>query len=535
MFGDLQNRAKVISARAPVMLETLEPRMLLSSVGGPAAMPDLWATASFTSDYFADYLAPGDRGTVGFTVHNSGDGSARGVVNVNVYLSTDDQLDPDTDVLLAGNVRASLRLSPSRSKTVYTKVDIPLDLKEGSYYLLVDVDTTNVIDELVEGNNVGVSATPRDVKYLFGYFHGRHVALTLTDTASGQPVDVTFAIKGKGYGVIEGDSTPESPGYDITLKNTSGSCSYVDINTEGGRTYLISLLVLGSVRSFDAPTTDVIGNIQVDGYVGTVTLGDVGTGDGGDISITIDQVSRQWADFQFDMVTNLSIDSAQKIGDISAFDWVDTGGEKDLVQAPLVDRIIMSGDDTLGLAGDFEADVNVYYDWYYRNPYIGDIIVNGTVRNAQIRSEGDIDSVSIGAADNADFLAGIETGIVQPINFDDFVQVRVKEYHHWGWQYWDLASGRIGEFTVNGLAADPDGNDFVNSNIAAGSIGQVNLRNMPTDNGGVQFGIFAAADNTYDNPIDLVTIYDTLDGNTVYLRSNDFPYADTDFVIDIIG
>jgi hypothetical protein len=124
--------------------------------------------------------------------------------------------------------------------------------------------------------------------------------------------------------------------------------------------------------------------------------------------------------------------------------------------------------------------------------------------------------------------------VIQPTRLDDF-HTRHTTRWYWFLTYWpEEAVSRIGSFTVTGLTADPDGTFFSDSNIAAGSIGTVDLTNVAVDNGGTRFGIFAADDNDYGAPIRRVILRDTLSGTTDTLEHRDFPYTDTDFVIRIV-
>ncbi len=511
----------------PAALENLEARMLLSA--------NLTADVNFGRDNFTTYLAPGDRGNIRYTLHNDGDSTASGTVTMAAYLSTDGVLD-GSDVLLSDTIQRTIRLRAGGSKTYSAAVSIPLDLVKNDYYLILDVDTTSAVVESNEADNVAVSTEPQEVRYVLGSFHKRHVTLTLIDSSSGSDVAVTFAMSGRGYGVIDGDSTPETPGYSITLKDTNNH-SEMSITPESGQWTAVSYLdVWGSVGSIDAPNADLIGDVQIDGTIGDLLMANAGTPGGSDIVINIDGHSRWWANLQFDYVANAFITSDQTLGIVSVIDWTDDAGEKDLIAAPTIDTIEAVGYSDAGVDGDFEADVLIQSDRMHHDVYLGDLNVAGTVRDATIRVEGDIDRIAVGAAIDSNFLAGVEDGVTQPADQYDFLTEYYSRWHWFGMQHHDVAFSRIGSFTVTGLDSDPDADNFANSNIAAGSIGEVHLRNMPTDNGGTDFGVFAAWDNNFDyrQPVDLVTIHETLGDSTTVIDPFDMPYRDGDFVIQIV-
>lgn len=107
----------------------------------------------------------GDDGAVKVTVTNRGDDVAQGPVNIKLYISTDDNLNSN-DELLTSVVR-NINLKPGQSRTFNLKYDnLTSAIAPGSYNLIAQIDADNTIPESREKNNIisqAVSAPGADV------------------------------------------------------------------------------------------------------------------------------------------------------------------------------------------------------------------------------------------------------------------------------------------------------------------------------------------------------------------------------------
>ncbi|MGB3240177.1 MAG: CARDB domain-containing protein [Geitlerinemataceae cyanobacterium] len=107
----------------------------------------------------------GDDGAVKITVTNRGDDVAQGPVNIKLYISTDDNLNSN-DELLTSVVR-NINLKPGKSRTFNLKYDnLTSAIAPGSYNLIAQIDADNTIGESREKNNIisqAVSAAGTDV------------------------------------------------------------------------------------------------------------------------------------------------------------------------------------------------------------------------------------------------------------------------------------------------------------------------------------------------------------------------------------
>jgi hypothetical protein len=90
-------------------------------------------TASFVGRLPA-VLKPGQKGSVKLRLTNAGSTAFAGTVHTNFYFSTDPVLDA-SDYLLK-NVTAPASIAPKRFRDVQFRFDAPLDLADGTYYLI---------------------------------------------------------------------------------------------------------------------------------------------------------------------------------------------------------------------------------------------------------------------------------------------------------------------------------------------------------------------------------------------------------------
>jgi len=300
--------------------------------------------AEFDALSLPDVLVPGDVGAVPITITNLGNVTATGNIAIDVYLSLDDVLNVGLDTLIGTDGDAYINIGPGLSRTLWITIGVPSGTQPDSYYLLGDVDRTDAIEEINEFNNVAVSPEMRDVAWEFGEVgERRNVRLTLNDT-EGMPV--TFALTGPGVGRVIGP-----PDFDEILLTGTSLTSTLRITTPGlgTGTALTDITVNGPLGSIQARTTDLRGDITVDGALRQLYMDDV---IGGDQTLSIgapDNVSTR-STLNFDEITDLTIDSETTLGMLRAWSWDDAGGLPDQLLAPAVYTVMIRG-------GSMDADI----------------------------------------------------------------------------------------------------------------------------------------------------------------------------------
>lgn|GEM_PF-3157068 len=243
----------------------------------------------------------------------------------------------------------------------------------------------------------------------FGTVSGKNVKLTLSDCDGN---DVTFSLSGPGYGVMDGDDCSFS---EIVLYDTSEN-SQLTISTKGKtQTSIGSIVCQGPLKSITAKTTDLRGDITINGSLGSITFDDIA--DGHTITIGSSDNPKAGVLMKFDQIKDLTINSDMPIKMLSATEWLDTDYTPDELNAPSVGSLIIKGNKSKGLEGDFEANLNlgngvganltepVLKSLKITGTLGGNLVVHGNLGTATINIllglldvEGDIKSLKINHA-----------------------------------------------------------------------------------------------------------------------------------------
>ncbi|MFZ0034837.1 MAG: right-handed parallel beta-helix repeat-containing protein [Sedimentisphaerales bacterium] len=339
----------------------------------------------------------------------------------------------------------------------------------------------------------------------FGTVNGKNVKLTLTDCNGN---NVTFALTGGGYGLMDPcDCTFEQ----IELYGTTKK-SVLTISTKGKtETSVGNIISDGPLQGIMAKTTDLRGDITIDGSLGTLTLDDVAD----DHTITIGSSSDPKAGtlMKFDEVSDLTIDSNMPIKTLSATNWASGA-----INAPSLGSITTTGDKKRNIPGNLIVDVhlnggaatvkvagtlsgvwtcdaiktitaanveelsltlNQPPDAKMKILALGTLTVKGWINGTQITSSGNIGTVTTGAMQDSSCFAGVTA--TRDVAAADGV--------------YDLPDPSadlderaiIKNIKIAGIK-DQD-NCFVNSNIAAARIFSAYIAYPKYDNSDVEFGI----------------------------------------------
>ena len=176
--------------------------------------------------------------------------------------------------------------------------------------------------------NVAVAAPP--VIGRFGSIDGQS-GVRLTLPASNGAL-VTFALKGSGHGMVEGEPQFER----ITLVGTN-SRSVLKVTSKAATPELGDIIVDGSIRSLSLKGVDLTGDIEVSGTLGSLTANNI-VGPG---TITIGPASshKHTVTLRLNHLTDMSLDSATPIRSIIVSGWTDDDGIADSITAPSLDRL----------------------------------------------------------------------------------------------------------------------------------------------------------------------------------------------------
>jgi hypothetical protein len=200
---------------------------------------------------------PGDSGWFTVTLGNAGNIAATGRIGVKVYASVDTTLDAG-DTLVAQAAGWYVNIAPNGAASINLPTTLPSDLLPATYHWLVSIDSSNVITESNELNNiVPLVAQSTEVVWKFGNFNGRrNVPLRVKDAAG---VLTTFVLGGVGVGSVIG-----GPNFDEIMIVSTNAWSWVGVYPTGGQAHANTVTVRQPLSLFYAPSLVVNGLVTLD-------------------------------------------------------------------------------------------------------------------------------------------------------------------------------------------------------------------------------------------------------------------------------
>jgi len=276
---DAQGAANEVAPPIPVTVNQGLVASALISVAPPAVAtgPDL--TAKVATPTGGGVIA-GAKGKTKVTITNGGTEIASGAIKIELLASTNSVLDGSAVAIGSFGVK-KLKLKPGASMTVPVSFTWPTSLATGSYFTLVSADSTNVIGETNETNNVAASASAVSVtaasidltgswgKLNKAFKAGAAASLPLTiqnpgNTPASGPMEVQV--------FSSADQNPQSAGaveiFDgsikINLKGHGSKTTVIKVpkgKTVAGSRFLIALLNVGNTIT----ESDLTNNTVVSG------------------------------------------------------------------------------------------------------------------------------------------------------------------------------------------------------------------------------------------------------------------------------
>lgn len=422
-------------------------------------------------DSLPRFLLPGDAGNIKFTVINTG--AVTGSGTVNVYLSkvtvTKNAFGQITeavevspvskiDLSLAGALAYNVATGKGQSFSVPVKLpSTPFDGDEVIYKVITEVVPGG--EERFSDDNKSLQNSLHAAVNKFGTLSDinfgirTNAVLKYSQNIGGETVLVTWTMKGPGTGMVGFDATKENISL-TTLGTSLASTVAPTFSKFGSRITLDSVNFNNPIGIASLGSVDVSGLIAVSGGIKTLTLGDL-SGNGLLLISPVITDPNAKATLNIRQVTDFSIESSQPLAGLTVGSWADTGGRNDTIVAPSLG--------TLKVNGDFAADLTLVDELP-----ITSIKVTGTLKNATIKTAGNIGSVVLGGIDSANVFAGVDS---RPDALSDFTNART-----------------IQSFTT-GL--------FVNSQVAAQTIGSIIVKGAAASGAGTDYGFVADVIKSY--------------------------------------
>jgi hypothetical protein len=251
---------------------------------------------------------------------------------------------------------------------------------------------------------------------------------TFTD-ASGDVV--TISLKGPGTGQLMFGAGEAADAGIIVLNGTSPA-STLTVTAAGAGTSVGNVTVNGPLKSLTGKHVDLAGTLAVAGTLPKLLLrnatGSITIGPGGVATAVTLAHAR-----------DLSITSGSALRSVKAAEWLDTDTTADTITTPVLTA--------LAVKGALEAGV--------RADSIGKVTAGGALRNADLRTVGNIGSVTVASAADSFVFAGVRADLFAlPDSLDDFAN----------------PAATLRSFTVKGKAAT-----FSNTRVAAPAVGKAVL------------------------------------------------------------
>jgi hypothetical protein len=175
---------------------------------------------------------------------------------------------------------------------------------------------------------------------------------------------VTVRLSGGGSGVFYFNTPGNSDISDMYLNNTTVNSTLsmrVAQLAGAGETSIDNATIVGDMRNFIAPKTDLTSDINISGgLVGSMRLDDVRADHVIDIGVSANPAAT--ASFIFDLVEDLVLTSLTPIRSIRATEWLDVAGANDIITAPWIGSLTTTGRAAVpgpASAGDFQADLTL--------------------------------------------------------------------------------------------------------------------------------------------------------------------------------
>ena len=345
--------------------------------------------------------------------------------------------DGDDDVLAPTPLEAIPAGQTVGAHTDSFSITLPTSPTPGNYYLMARLDPAGTLNESDTSDNLFISATPvvtLEPSFRLGKDAALPTSRVFTD-ANGDLVTASY----QGHGTAEfylNDGAVD--GQDIGQINIQGSDIKSTLSvTPKARTASTSVggvwVQVGSLKSITFTRSELTGVVQIDGTLRTAFIQNAHDGSM-NIGLTNEGTS---VALSFGTVSDFGLHSDSPIKSITAVNWLDTGGSKELINVRTLGSLKITGKS--GISGDFQADLTA--DTVDSVLALGSLSVAGVLHGSTITATvHDAKGVSIGSikADHVGNATIVSDGGVNSISVAQ-------------WMSGTITAGWIGSLVGKGL------------------------------------------------------------------------------------
>ena len=317
--------------------------------------PNLIVT--LTSDPLPQVIVPGDKANVGVLVTNSGAASI-GNFDVRIHLS---KTLPDFDMVIGTLTNQSLASGATLAVPLQASIPQSLLLQQGaSFRVTAEVLPSGGASgiELFSDDNVNVNTQQGHTLFnAFGTFSvggvgGRSNAPMTYVDAAGETV--TARLTGGGFGLFD-PTFAGSIGVLSLRATTADSIFSIVTGNASAQTVLDSITIDDPLGTANLGNVTVKGNFDALKGIKTLTLGNIGDGTATHtLSIgAFAADAAQKATITLGKVHDVALTSGMPLGALNAVEWLDSNASRELITAPAIDTVFITGDATH--SGVFQA------------------------------------------------------------------------------------------------------------------------------------------------------------------------------------
>jgi hypothetical protein len=348
--------------------------VFIDIVDGVVSLPDLLVDIQL--DAFLT-LQPQQKTTLPVRVANDGDLASSGG-RVLLVLSDDETFDDGDAVLGSANLPG---IQPENFADINVNITVPAAIPDGEYFVIAIADPDNDVAESDEDNNTESYAAT--VEFIFGEGGaGKGGGFNFTDDDG---TNTTFKLTGGGTGelifddgfidLLLNNTTPNSS-LKITTKNSGqqgddGLITIRNIIVNGSNVGAAEARTLlagkggKSVAPADEATDATLGKLiaKTTRLIGSLDAGsglksvDLAQADGAVMNIGPSADPTETLTLKLVQASNLTINSQMPIKSLTTTRWIDDDDTPDVLTAPSLGAMKITGNKSLGLAGDFQADL----------------------------------------------------------------------------------------------------------------------------------------------------------------------------------
>jgi uncharacterized protein (DUF1684 family) len=465
-------------------------RTLKTNTGSQIAVGPLNLSVAITALPVGLVLNPNARITLPVAITNTGTGDAQRV-KVSLFIDTASTFNAATAKPLGTQTISILR--HSTTKNLKIKGVVPGTLNDGDYHVFAIVDPESLIAETNETDNTATASGTGAVTLNFGLVNNKKKRLSLTDNLG---VVTSFKLTGPGTANV----TRASDGsYDVTLTGSTDRSS-LSMSSKAPRvtstptpmlalaltTLEVSPTPAGRVNSINTATalrsitgknTDLVGDVNVTGGLRSLSVRDIVTEDQ-TLTFGNNASNTRGTSITARTIQNTNITSEAPIRSLKAVQYLDDNATRDVVTAPSLGTLSITGSKKLQAVGDFQSDLQLTDADAVTG--LKSAKIKGVVSGANVRSASDIGSVSAAGVNNSLFFAGVNNSqLTLPATNVSFVK-----------------DSEIRSFTVRGTRSSTDPT-VINSIVAAQRIGKLNLGLVEPANGATTVGVATTSIGSY--------------------------------------